>query len=57
MIMRIKDDREREAATQTLKEVMRKLEEALKLSREAEEHKTVRECTGAPSAGSELRHK
>ena len=47
MIMRIQNEDERLAAERTLKEVMRKLEEALKLSRELEEHERVRECAGA----------
>lgn len=46
MIMRIENEAERQAAAETLKEVMRKLEEALKLSQQREDHKHVRECTG-----------
>ena len=45
--MRIHNDDERQAAAQTLKEVMQKLEEALRLSRELEEQQHERECTGA----------
>jgi hypothetical protein len=45
--MRIQSEEERRAAERTLKEVMRKLEEALRLSRELEEH---RECD-RPMAG------
>lgn len=37
--MRIETEHERETAAQTLKEVMQKLEEALRLAREREEHK------------------
>ncbi len=47
-MMRIRNDDERQAAEQTLKEVTRKLEEALRLSQELEEHQTVREPAGAP---------
>jgi hypothetical protein len=44
--MRIETEQERQAAAETLKKVMRKLEEALRLSREVEEQKQRRECTG-----------
>jgi len=46
LIMRIQNDDERQAAAQTLKEVMRKLEEALRLSRELEETRHERELSG-----------
>ena len=49
--MRVQTDDERHAAAETLKEVMRKLEEALRLSRELEEHTQVREHTGAGTRG------
>jgi hypothetical protein len=44
--MQIHNEKERQTATATLKEVMQKLEEALLLARELEEH-TARERIGA----------
>jgi DNA-directed RNA polymerase subunit L len=51
--MRIQTEDERQVATATLKEVMSKLEEALRLSRELEEHeRQVREhCCGVGTHG------
>ena len=48
--MRIETEDERQAAERTLKEVMQKLEEALRLSRELEQHK-CRERSGAGTHG------
>jgi hypothetical protein len=46
--MRIETEEQRQAAAATLKEVMSKLEEALRLSRQVEEHEQQRrERTGA----------
>ena len=45
--MRLQTDDERQAAAQTLKEVTRKLEEALRLSQELEEHQTAKDHCGA----------
>jgi hypothetical protein len=46
--MRTQTEHERQAAAATLKEVMEKLEEALRLSRELEEHEQQRrERSGA----------
>ena len=44
--MRIDNEKERQTATATLKEVMQKLEEALLLARELEKH-AAREHIGA----------
>lgn len=50
--MRIQTEQERQAAAATLKEVMSKLEEALRLSREIEEHEQQRrERAGAAAHG------
>ena len=49
--MRIQSEQERQAAAETLKEVTRKLEEALRLSRELEEQKELREHCGAAGRG------
>jgi hypothetical protein len=50
--MRTQTEDERQAAAATLKEVMSKLEEALRLSRELEEHdKQRRERCGAGTHG------
>jgi hypothetical protein len=50
--MRTQTEHERQAAAATLKEVMAKLEEALRLSRELEEHdQQRRERVGAGSRG------
>ncbi|HKU68416.1 MAG TPA: hypothetical protein VJP85_11625 [Candidatus Baltobacteraceae bacterium] len=50
--MRTQTEDERQAAAATLKEVMAKLEEALRLSRQLEEHETARrERCGAGSHG------
>ena len=43
--MRIESDEQRRAVEGTIKEVMAKLEEALRLAREAEAHEET--CTGA----------
>lgn len=44
--MKVQTDGERQAAADTLKEVTRKLEEALRLSQEREEQRGVRVQTG-----------
>jgi hypothetical protein len=50
--MRTETEAERQAAAATLKEVMSKLEEALRLSRELEEHEAQRrERAGAGAHG------
>jgi len=52
MTMRKQTEQERQAAAATLKEVMSKLEEALRLSRQVEEHEQQRrERTGAGTHG------
>jgi hypothetical protein len=50
--MRIETEQERQAAAATLKEVMSKLEEALRLSRQVEEQEQLRrERAGAGTHG------